>query len=95
MISFVTASLKVLAQKYVWWEDPDVATKRPAVLLCQLMQLGTYDDVQVARQLFGDEAFKAALRQAPPGILDEKSWNFWHRLFAEVPIPPMPVRPLP
>lgn len=87
--------LETLARKYVWWEPADRALERRDLLLCQLMQLGTPRDVALARRTFGDEAFKAALRQAPPGILDARSWNFWNRFFGTVPVPPLPSRPLP
>ena len=84
-----------LAERYVWWQPARETLMRPARLLCQLMQLGTYDDVLTARALLGDDAFRAALRSAPPGVLDDKSWNFWHRvLFGSEP-PPQPSRPLP
>jgi len=42
--------LEGLARKYVWWEEPERALERQSLLLCQLMQLGTYDDVRQARR---------------------------------------------
>jgi len=59
-----------------------------------MMQLGTFDDVKRARAVFGDEAFSAALRDAPPGILDAKSWHYWHLFFGLEPRE-RPGRPLP
>jgi hypothetical protein len=88
-------SLEALAKKYVWWEEPARAIARGSLLLCQLMQLGTWDDVQGARRLLGDDAFKRALDEAPPGVLDAKSWNYWNRFLGRVPTPAMPERPLP
>jgi hypothetical protein len=88
----VEPALDTLARKYVWWLAGE---PRRELLLCQLMQLGTYEDVRHARGLLGDEAFRDALRRAPPGVLDARSWNFWHRLLGIDPIPPMPTRPLP
>ncbi len=75
--------------------SPEVASSRPEVLLCQVMQLGTWEDFRLARELFGEAAIKDALLHAPPGILDKRSWNFWNLFYGSVPIPPMPVRPLP
>lgn len=89
------ALLVDLARRYVWWLSPAESLERPNLLLCQLMQLGTAEDVRAARALVGDDAFRAALRLAPPGVLDAKSWNFWHLvLFGKSP-PAMPSRPLP
>ncbi|MBA3393586.1 MAG: hypothetical protein H0T89_13135 [Deltaproteobacteria bacterium] len=88
-------TLRELAARYVWWQAPDVTLARREHFLCQLMTLGTADDVRTARQLLGDEAFRDALRHAPPGVVDARSWNFWHLvLFGESP-PPLPERPLP
>ena len=87
--------LEQIARKYLWWESPERALARCERLLCQLMQLGTWDDVRWARRRFGDEAFKSALRAAPPGVLDRKSWLYWHRFYGIVPVPPRPERPLP
>ena len=86
-------ALAELARKYVWWREPQDTPR--ALLLCQIMQLGTYQDVRRARRSVGDAAFRDALRDAPPGILDERSWTFWHRIFGINPIPPMHERPLP
>ncbi len=87
--------LRELARRYVWWKPAETTLASPAQLLCQLMQLGTLEDIQVARQLLGDDAFRDALRDPIPGVLDARSWNFWHRfLFRRAP-PPLPVRPLP
>lgn len=81
-----------LARRYVWWKAPEQTLERPAYLLCQLMQLGTYEDVRDALADVGEPAFRAALDAAPPGVLDERSWNYWHlRLHGHAP-PPMPTR---
>lgn len=88
-------AVEQLAKKYVWWETPERAFRRRDLLLCQLMQLGTWDDVRLARRLFGDGAFKQALEHAPPGVLDAKSWNYWNLFYGFVPVPPLPERPLP
>jgi hypothetical protein len=89
------SELERLARTYVWWEAPERAVERQDLLLCQLMQLGAWDDVRWARGTFGDEAFRAALRHAPPGVLDKKSWTYWNRFYGVVPVPPLPERPLP
>jgi hypothetical protein len=87
--------LEQIARRYVWWETPERALERRDLLLCQLMQLGTWEDFRTARAAFGVQAFKQALENAPPGTLDGRSWNFWNRFFGFVPVPPMPQRPLP
>lgn len=87
-------ALAELAERYVWWKSAAETLLRPERLLCQLMQFGTDDDVRTA-QLLGDDAFRDTLRSAPPGVLDDKSWNFWHLVLFRQPPPPQPSRPLP
>jgi hypothetical protein len=84
-----------LARRYVWWQPAAETLVRPNLLLCQLMQLGTAEDVREARSVLGDAAFRDALRSAPPGVMDERSWNFWHLVLLDQAAPPMPSRPLP
>ena len=87
--------LRELASRYVWWESPERALLRRSRFLCQLLQLGTAEDVRLARQKLGDEALRDALRAAPPGVLDARSWTYWHLVFFGSPAPPLPSRPLP
>ncbi|MDX2087827.1 MAG: hypothetical protein SFX73_08255 [Kofleriaceae bacterium] len=84
-----------LAHRYVRWQPANVALANRTHFLCQLMQLGTAEDVRAVRDLLGDEALRSALRAAPPGVLDARSWNFWHLFLFHTPPPPMPSRPLP
>ena len=80
-----------LARRYVWWMDPDAVLRDPPRLLCQIMTFGTARDYVAARRLWGEGAFKDALRTARPGALDERSWVFWHRYF-ELPPGALPKR---
>jgi hypothetical protein len=88
------AALPKIAARYVWWQPPDATLARPHHFLCQLMTLGTAEDVRTVRRAMGDRAFLDALDHAPPGIMDPKSWNYWHLFFGRQP-PPPPVRALP
>lgn len=87
-------TLRELAAKYVWWQTPEVTLARRHHFLCQLMTLGTAPDVRAVRRILGDAALIDALDHAPPGLMDAKSWNFWHLVFGR-PVPPLPERPLP
>jgi len=89
------AVLRDLASRYVWWESPEQALLRPSRFLCQLLQLGTAEDVRTVRRIFGDDALRSALCSAPPGVLDARSWSYWHLVLFGRPAPPPPRRPLP
>ncbi len=62
-----------LARRYVWWQEPDAALGDVPRLLCQIMAFGTARDYVAARRVWGEGAFKDALRTARPGALDERS----------------------
>lgn len=77
-----------------WWKTPAEALADPIRFVAQVMTLGSWDDVQTTRARLGDELFRQALTQAPPGVFDEVSWVYWHRVFDLSPAPSMPARHL-
>jgi hypothetical protein len=84
-----------LAGRLIWWKTPAEALRHRERLLAQVMKLGTWEDIIEARSLWGDEAFRHALQNAPPGVLDARSWSYWHHVLGMGPVPPLPVRQLP
>ncbi len=80
-----------LARRSVWWREPEAALHDPPRLLCQIMAFGTARDYVAARQIWGEAAFKDALRDALPGAMDARSWAYWHRHF-KLPERPLPAR---
>ena len=89
------AVLRDLAIRYVWWKPPELALRNRSHFLCQLLQMGRAEDVRAARRILGDDALRDALRSAPPGVLDARSWSYWHIVLFGHPAPPLPSRPLP
>lgn len=84
-----------LAQRLIWWQPPDESLKDPIRLISQVMALGTWEDVVLARQCWTTEDFRQTLQNAPPGVFDKRSWSYWHRLLGFPSIPPLPKRKLP
>ena len=80
-----------LARRYVWWREPTAALGDSPRLLCQIMAFGTARDYVTARNIWGEAAFKDALRGALPGAMDGRSWAYWHRHF-KLPQRPLPAR---
>jgi hypothetical protein len=87
--------MEELARRLIWWKTPHEALRYPERLLAQVMALGTWEDVQMAKQLWTRGQFVAVLENAPPGVFDRRSWVYWHRAFQIVPVPPLPQRRLP
>jgi len=80
-----------LAKRLIWWQSPAEAVKDEPRLLAQVMVLGTWEDVQQARAIWPQSAFRTVLKNPPPGLFDPKSWNYWHLIF-HLPVPPLPAR---
>jgi hypothetical protein len=89
-----TEAVRRIARRLLWWQPPEVSLQQPKRLLAQVMTLGAWEDVCTARRIFGEEAFKEALREAPPGVFDARSWTYWHSVFRWLPVPPLPQRKL-
>jgi len=84
--------LEILAKKYVWWESPQWAYNHPAVFLANVMNLGSWEDLQLARRIVGEVILKQVLQEAPPGYFSYRSWDYWHLKLGILPIPPLPQR---
>ena len=84
-----------LARRVVWFEPPALALDDPVRFLAYLMTYGTAEDIAVARRSFSETDFCEALKKAPPGIMDERSWAYWNAMAGRYPPPPMPRRRLP
>ena len=54
------------------------------------MTYGTLEQVLIATKYFSDESFAFALRNAPPGIFDIRSWTYWNLRHGHDPVPPLP-----
>ena len=91
----VAPALRRLAERTIWFKDAEAALRRPHIFLAYLMTYGTDADIGVARRHFRPRQFKAALRRAPAGIFDARSWAYWHLVCDLWPPPPLPRRRLP
>ena len=91
----ISDPLRAIARKLLWWKSEEEALADLRRLACQIMTLGTWDDVLLARAELQDEFFRDSLAQAPPGVFDARSWNYWHLVFGIEPVPPLPLRRLP
>jgi hypothetical protein len=90
-----TADLLEVARHVIWFEPPEQALADPIRFLAYLMTYGTIEEIVVVERYVGPDDFRAALEQAPPGIMDERSWAYWNVMTGRDPIPPMPERVIP
>ena len=87
--------IEALAQRMIWWKEAQDALRCPDRLLAQVMALGTWTDVQLAKRYWPAEAFLKVLQNPPTGVFDGRSWAYWHAMFKVSPVPPLPQRKLP
>ena len=85
-----------VATRYIWWEKPNEAVRRPLRVIAQAMNIGDFDDVQRMLAILGEDSFREALTHAEPGWFNERSWHYWfYRLGLVAPgsrVPAMPKR---
>jgi hypothetical protein len=91
----LNADLLKVAPNVIWFEPPERALADPVRFLAYLMTYGTTEEVVVVMKYLNLDDFKEALERAPPGIFDERSWNYWHLMTGRHPPPPMPTRVIP
>lgn len=83
-----------LAAKLIWWKSPEEAIADQPRLLAQAMTLGNWEEMEFVRSVYGDDALRAVLADAPAGVFDLRSWSYWHARFGIAPAPPLPRRRL-
>ena len=84
-----------MAKKYVWWKTPEETLAAPALLLAQLMTLGTVEDVRWMLTRTSSDELRDVLRDPPVGVFNARSWTYWHRRLNGEPIPLLPARMIP
>ena len=84
-----------VAPNIIWFEPPERALDDPIRFLAYLMTYGMAEEVAVVMRYVSPDDFREALEQAPPGIFDERSWNYWNLMMDRYPPPPMPKRIIP
>lgn len=88
--------IHALAAKYIWWQAPEEAARRPRRVMAQVMDLGTFADVRTLEKTAGAQALADVIDQAEPGWFSARSWHFWHHRLGLVPsgrpVPDLPMR---
>ena len=64
-----TPDLVAVAPRWCGSRQPEKALADPIRFMAYLMTYGTPDDIAVVRRHVGDDGFREAIENAPPGIL--------------------------
>lgn len=85
---------KLLAERLVWFEPPAEALADPIRFMAYAFARATHADMKVLRAYLNEDDLREALAKAPPGIIDPRSWSYWHLRMGCYPAPPLPTRQL-
>lgn len=86
--------MRGLATRLIWWKDPEAALADERRFLAQAMTFGSWEDMELVRSVYGDGALRAVLADAPAGVFDRRSWNYWHLVLGDAIAPALPRRRL-
>lgn len=90
-----TEELLQVARRVVWFEEPEVMLRHPYTFLAYLLTYTTPSDYAIVRKYVTIEQLREALENAPPGVFDPRSWNYWNLVCGREPVPPLPKRRIP
>lgn len=89
----ITPETILLAKRAVWFQDYHQTLNDPLYLAAHVLTRGTHVDVKILEKYIGRSGMIKSLQQMPPGIIDPRSWSYWHLvLLNQSPPPPLPVR---
>ena len=91
----LTEATQRIAKRLVWFEPAELALKEPVRFLAYAFAHARDCDMHVLRAVLSDAQLRFALKNAPPGIIDEKSWAYWHLMLDMGDAPSLPTRHLP
>jgi hypothetical protein len=91
----LTPELEAVARNTVWFKSPADAIAQPYHFIAHVLTFGTFEDVTILRKYISDLELRDALDQAPPGVMDPRSWAYWNLKIGRYPAPPMPTRNFP
>ncbi len=81
-----------LAKRIIWFEPPEQALAKPVRFLAYALRHADLSDIETIHANYCDDELREALKNAPPGIIDARSWAYWHAILGQSPPPPMPTR---
>jgi hypothetical protein len=90
----LTGDTEAVARRVVWFETPEQALADPVRFMAYAMAYATHEDMKTIRRFVDDQDFLEALDNAPPGIVDPRSWAYWNLMMGRYPAPPLPRRRL-
>src|SRR5882757_11256547 len=88
----LNAETEQIARSLVWFEPPEQALADPVRFMAYAMARATHEQMRTILRYVTDAEFRQALDNAPPGIIDPRSWAYWNSKMGRYPPPPLPER---
>ena len=88
----ITQELLIVASHVVWFKSPEDTLSNTIHFLAYLMTYGVHEDLKIVNKYLTIKDFVEALENAPPGVMDPRSWAYWNVVCDRIPIPPIPKR---
>jgi len=90
-----TPELLDVARRVVWFKEPEETLRDATHFLAYAMRYGSDEDISsLSRAGIGLKQLGEVLDNAPPGIFDARSWNYWNLKCGRKSVPPLPMRKL-
>ena len=90
----IPEDLAKVARRMVCSDSPEQTLAWPEYFLAHVMTYGTVADIVTTEKYFAQDDFRQALKNAPAGVMDARSWSYWNLILGRWPAPPMPKRNL-
>lgn len=82
-----------LSRRIIWLEQPAQALADPVRFLAYAFRYADGADLKTIQEAYDQSDLIYALQNAPPGIIDPRSWAYWNLILRDLsPPPPMPTR---
>jgi hypothetical protein len=81
-----------LARSLIWFEPPAEALADPIRFVAYAFARATHEQMKVLGSYLSADDLREALDNAPPGIIDPRSWAYWNARMGRFPAPPLPKR---
>lgn len=90
-----TVQTLALAKNLIWFEPPEQALRDPIRFLAYAFARADFTEMALLKSLLTHAQLQYALSHAPPGIIDPRSWAYWHLMLDLGEAPGMPERNFP
>jgi hypothetical protein len=87
---YITQEIEKVAKHVVPFEERKETIRDSVRFLAYAFAYGDHSDMTVIRKQLSDDDLREALDNAPPGLIDPRSWAYWNLMLGRYPAPAKP-----